>query len=219
MLTISSRIKSISKPLKVALIVATDFVIAFTVWLAATSSFPGLKIFVVQVGSASGEFLEAGSLYAFIISYAVMLLYLLRSGFYRSRIGSYESKLTLLRSVIGSLAFGITYSICLFYIDDQKQLPLSVYLFISLGCFIVLYAILNFIRDIASYILYTKLTNNDIKKNVLIYGAGAAGLQLLNTIKDDVHINLVGLFDDSKNIKGSIEIDNNYYVNSKYLIQ
>jgi len=203
MLTILSRIKSISKPLKVALIVATDFVIAFTVWLAATSSFPGLKIFVVQVGSASGEFLEAGSLYAFIISYAVMLLYLLRSGFYRSRIGSYESKLTLLRSVIGSLAFGITYSICLFYIDDQKQLPLSVYLFISFGCFIVLYAILNFIRDIASYILYTKLTNNDIKKNVLIYGAGAAGLQLLNTIKDDVHINLVGLFDDSKNIKGS----------------
>ena len=204
MLAILSRIKSISKPLKVALVVATDFIIAFTVWFAATSSVPGLKIFVVQVGSASGEFLEAGSFYAFIISYTVMLLYLLRSGFYRSRIGSYESKLTLLRSVIGSLAFGITYSICLFYIDDQKQLPLSVYLFISLGCFIILYAILNFIRDIASYILYTKLTNNDInKKNVLIYGAGAAGLQLLNTIKDDVHINLVGLFDDSKNIKGS----------------
>ena len=132
-----------------------------------------------------------------------VIVYLFYSGFYRSRIGSYESKLTLLRSVIGSLAFGITYSICLFFIDDQKQLPFTVYLFISLGCFIVLYAIINFIRDIASYILYTKSLNTNIKRNVLIYGAGAAGLQLLNAIRDDVNINLVGLFDDSNNIKGS----------------
>ena len=33
--------------------------------------------------------------------------------------------------------------------------------------------------------------------------AGAAGLQLLNTIEDDIHITVVGLFDDSTNIQGS----------------
>ena len=203
MIAVFSQIKLLSKPVKVMLVVATDFIVAFLAWLALTSAAPGLKIFVVKVGSASGEFVEAGSFYTFIVSYAIMLVYLFYSGFYRSRIGSYESKLTLLRSVIGSLAFGITYSTCLFFIDDQKQLPFTVYLFISLGCFIVLYAIINFIRDIASYILYTKSLNTNNKRNVLIYGAGAAGLQLLNAIRDDVNINLVGLFDDSNNIKGS----------------
>ena len=149
MIAFLSQIKLLSKPVKVMLVVATDFIVAFLAWLALTSAAPSLKIFVVKVGSASGEFVEAGSLYTFIVSYAIMLVYLFYSGFYRSRIGSYESKLTLLRSVIGSLAFGITYSTCLFFIDDQKQLPFTVYLFISLGCFIVLYAIINFIRDIA----------------------------------------------------------------------
>lgn len=195
-------LKSLSKPIKVFLVATTDFVAAFFVWLALSSTTPSLKIFIVKIGSASGEFIEAGSINSFIVSYLIMLAYLLNSGFYRSRIGSYESKLTLLRSVIGALAFGVTYSACLFFIESQNQLPLSIYVLISLACFIILYAILNFVRDIASYILYTKSTNIE-SKNVLIYGAGAAGLQLLNTIKDDIHINLVGLFDDSNKIQGS----------------
>jgi FlaA1/EpsC-like NDP-sugar epimerase len=197
------RIKSLPKPLKVILVASADFIAVFSAWFALTSATPSLKIFVVNIGNASGELIKAGSLTAFIVSYIVMLLYLLYSGFYRSRIGSYESKLTLLRSALGSLIYGITYSLCLFFLDDQKQLPFLVYLFISLSCFIILYAIINFIRDIASYILYTKSINSNNKKNVLIYGAGAAGLQLLNAIRDDININLVGLFDDSNNIKGS----------------
>jgi FlaA1/EpsC-like NDP-sugar epimerase len=197
------RIKLLPKPLKVILVASADFIAVFLAWFALTSATPSLKIFVVNIGNASGEFIKAGSFTTFIVSYIVMLLYLLYFGFYRSRIGSYESKLTLLRSVLGSLIYGITYSLCLFFIDDQKQLPFLVYLFISLSCFIILYAIINFIRDIASYILYTKSINSNNKKNVLIYGAGAAGLQLLNAIKDDIKINLVGLFDDSNNIKGS----------------
>ena len=67
---------------------------------------------------------------------------------------------------------------------------------------LLFYSVLNIIRDLASYILYTK-DIKDNSKDVLIYGAGAAGLQLLNTIKDDININIVGLFDDSKNLQGS----------------
>jgi FlaA1/EpsC-like NDP-sugar epimerase len=203
MTKVITRIKSFPKPLKILLVAGTDFIAAFSIWFALTSSAPGLKVFVVQVGGSSGEFIQAGSFYTFIVSYAVSASYLFKSGFYRSRIGSYDSKITLLRSVIASFAYGVAFSICLFYIDGQKELPLSIYLFISLSCFIILYAVLNFIRDIASYLLYNKATSIDNKKNILIYGAGAAGLQLLNAIKDDININLVGLFDDSKNIKGS----------------
>ena len=195
-------LKNLSKPKKVFVIAVTDFIIAFLAWFSMLTSSPDLKFFIISTSSISGEFVNAGSISVFLVAYLIMFIYLLSSGFYRSRIGSYESKLTLLRSLIGSLLFGVVYSLGLFFIDGQKDLPITIYLFISLGCFIILYGILNVIRDLASYLLYTKSTSPK-SKNVLIYGAGAAGLQLLNTIKDDKNINLVGLFDDSKNIKGS----------------
>ena len=196
------RIKRLPKPLKVFLVALADFLAVLFAWYGFTNIGPNLKIFIINIGSTSGEFLEPGSLKTFFIAYGFAFTYLLNSGFYRSRIGSYESKLTLLRSVIGSLTYGITYSLSLFYIDGYKDLPLSFYVFITLGCFIVIYAILNFVRDLASFILYTKAQSSK-SKNILIYGAGAAGLQLLNTIKDDIHVNVVGLFDDSRNVKGS----------------
>ena len=197
------KIKNLSKPIKVLFVAVADFTAVFLAWYGFTNTAPDLKIFLINAGSSSGEFLEPGSIKTFFVAYAVAFIYLFNSGFYRSRIGSYESKLTLLRSVIGSFAYGITYSLSLYYIDGYKDLPIHFYVFISISCFIVIYAILNFIRDLASYVLYTKAPNAENKKNILIYGAGAAGLQLLNTIKDDIHINVVGLFDDSSNIKGS----------------
>ena len=197
------RIKKLSKPIKVVFVAIADFSAVFLAWYAFTNTAPNLKIFLINVGSTSGEFLEPGSLKTFFAAYTAAFIYLFHSGFYRSRIGSYESKLTLLRSVIGSFAYGITYSLSLYYIDGYKDLPIYFYVFISISSFVVIYAILNFIRDLASYVLYTKAPSTENKKNILIYGAGAAGLQLLNTIKDDIHINVVGLFDDSTNIKGS----------------
>ena len=197
------RIKKLSKPVKVFFVAIADFSLVFLAWYGFTNTAPDLKIFLINIGSASGDFIEPGSLKTFFIAYGVTFIYLFNSGFYRSRIGSYESKLTLLRSVIGSFTYGITYSLSLYYIDGYRELPIHFYVFISISCFVVIYAILNFIRDLASYVLYTKAPNAENKKNVLIYGAGAAGLQLLNTIKDDIHINVVGLFDDSANIKGS----------------
>ena len=197
------RIKKLSKPIKVVFVAIADFSAVFLAWYVFTNTAPNLKIFLINIGSTSGEFLEPGSLKTFFAAYTVAFIYLFNSGFYRSRIGSYESKLTLLRSVIGSFAYGITYSLSLYYIDGYKDLPIYFYVFISISSFVVIYAILNFIRDLASYVLYTKTPSTKNKKNILIYGAGAAGLQLLNTIKDDIHINVVGLFDDSTNIKGS----------------
>lgn len=195
-------IKRLPKPIKVFLIALTDFFLAFTFWYGLSYSGQGVKIFVVNIGTTTGEFLEPSSVYSFFISYFLTLIYLFYSGFYRSTIASYESKLTLLRSVFGSMIFGISYSYCIYYIDGINELPFFIYFIIALGNFIILYTIFNIVRDLASFVLYTKAKNID-SKNVLIYGAGAAGLQLLNTIKDDQNINIVGLFDDANNISGS----------------
>lgn len=195
-------IKSLSKPVKVFLVAITDFFLAFFLWYILSYSAQGIKIFIVSIGTASGEFLNSGSVPSFLLAYLVAFIYFFYSGFYRSTISSYESKLTLLRSVIGSLIFGIFYCLCLIYIDGINELPFFIYFIITLGNFIVLYSILNIVRDLASYLLYTKNQKVD-SKNILIYGAGAAGLQLLNTIKNDVNINIVGLFDDERKISGS----------------
>ena len=202
MLKFRTFIKSLSKSNKVMVIVATDFVAMISIWYVLNYSSEALRIFVINIGSNGGRYLESGSIYSFLSAYSLALAYLLLSGFYRSRIGSYESKLTLLRSIFGSLIFGISYSLCILIIDRLTGLPFYIYLLISIANFIILYSTLNVIRDLASYILYTK-DIKDNSRNVLIYGAGAAGLQLLNTLKEDININIVGLFDDSKNLIGS----------------
>ena len=194
--------KALPKPIKVLLVAITDFILAFTFWYTLSYSGQGIKIFIVSLGTTSGEFLDPGSVPSFLAAYLLTFIYLFYSGFYRSTIASYESKLTLLRSINGSLIFGILYCLCLIYIDGINELPFFIYLIIALGNFIVLYSILNIVRDLASYLLYTQSQKKD-SKNILIYGAGAAGLQLLNTIKNDANINIVGLFDDAKKIRGS----------------
>ena len=195
-------IKALPKPIKVLLVAITDFSLAFTFWYTLSYSGQGLRIFIVSLGTTTGEFLESGSVASFMAAYLLTFIYLFYSGFYRSTIASYESKLTLLRSINGSLIFGFFYCFCLVYIDGNNELPLFIYLIIALAHFIVLYSILNLVRDLASYLLYTKTQKKD-SKNIIIYGAGAAGLQLLNTLKNDTNINIVGLFDDAKKISGS----------------
>lgn len=194
--------KSLPKPIKVFLVAITDFILAFTFWYTLSYSGQGIKIFIVSLGTTTGEFLNSGSVMSFLVAYLLTFIYLFYSGFYRSTIASYESKLTLLRSVFGSLIFGVFYCLCLVYIDGFSKLPLFIYFIIGLGNFIVLYSILNIVRDLASYLLYTKAQKKG-SKDILIYGAGAAGLQLLNTIKNDTNINIVGLFDDARKIIGS----------------
>lgn len=198
-----NHITKLSKPIKVFLTASTDFITFACLWYGLSFSGDGLKFFIITIGSTSGEFIEPGSILSFLISYFVTFNYLFYSGFYRSTISSYESKLTLLRSAFGSLMFGVSYCLCLYFIDGLKDLPFFIYFLIGLGNFIILYAILNIVRDLASYILYTKSKNQKPENRILIYGAGAAGLQLLNTIKNDPRLDIVGLYDDASNISGS----------------
>ena len=84
-------LKQLSKPIKVSLVAITDFIVVFLAWYGFTYTAPDLKIFLIVIGSTSGEFLEPGSIKTFLTAYAATFIYLFNSGFYRSRIGSYES--------------------------------------------------------------------------------------------------------------------------------
>jgi FlaA1/EpsC-like NDP-sugar epimerase len=64
----------------------------------------------------------------------------------------------------------------------------------------VFYAFLNISRDIAKYILYPKNFNIDAKP-VIIYGAGASGNELFQSLMLDPSRRLIAFFDNSKNLK------------------
>ena len=64
----------------------------------------------------------------------------------------------------------------------------------------VFYAFLNVSRDAAKYLLYPYNTNVDAK-NIVIYGAGASGNELFQSILLDPSKRLLAFFDDSKNLR------------------
>ena len=77
-------IKGLSKPIKVFLVAVADFLVVFLAWYGFTNTAPDLKIFLINIGSTSGEFLEPGSIKTFFVAYAVAFIYLFNSGFYRA---------------------------------------------------------------------------------------------------------------------------------------
>ena len=131
-----------------------------------------------------------------------MLTYLYFNGFYNNAIGSYHSQSTLLRSLMGSFLYATSYVIMITYLDVSSVFSEKKYLSIGLLLFFSAYAILNIIRDIAGYLLYLN-TNKIISKNVLIYGAGSAGKQLLEALKVDASINVIGFYDDDIKKEGT----------------
>lgn len=131
-----------------------------------------------------------------------MLAYLYFNGFYNSAIGSYHSQSTMLRSLMGSFLYATSYVIIITYLDVSSVFGEKKYLSIGLLLFFSAYAILNIIRDIAGYLLYLN-TNKIISKNVLIYGAGSAGKQLLEALKVDASINVIGFYDDDIKKEGT----------------
>jgi FlaA1/EpsC-like NDP-sugar epimerase len=64
----------------------------------------------------------------------------------------------------------------------------------------VFYAFLNLSRDTAKYFLYSYSTNEDARP-VIIYGAGASGNELHQSLLQDPSKKIVAFFDDSNNLK------------------
>ena len=131
---------------------------------------------------------------SFIFPLVFSLGYLYVFGFYKSLIKFFDSKDSILLSVSGSMIFGLSWSII--YIT-QFQIISTNFLAIALlqGFLLsaVFYAFLNISRDIAKYLLYPYIINKDAK-NIVIYGAGASGNELFQSILLDPTKKLLAFF-------------------------
>jgi FlaA1/EpsC-like NDP-sugar epimerase len=99
------------------------------------------------------------------------------------------------------MVFGYSWSIMHVY---QFQLVSTTFLSVAIlqGTLLaaVFYAFLNISRDVAKYILYPYNTNKDAVP-VVIYGAGATGNELFQSLLLDPSKKLIAFFDDSKNLR------------------
>jgi FlaA1/EpsC-like NDP-sugar epimerase len=137
----------------------------------------------------------------FIVPASFSILYLYFFGFYRSLIKFFDSKDAIFLCITGSLVFGFVWAIMHIY---QFQVISTTFLSIAIlqGLLLsaVFYAFLNLSRDTAKYLLYPHNTNEDARP-VIIYGAGASGNELHQSLLQDPSKKIVAFFDDSKNLK------------------
>jgi FlaA1/EpsC-like NDP-sugar epimerase len=119
----------------------------------------------------------------------------------------FNSKDTIKIALTGSTIFGFSWAAV--YLNQYELIRANFLTTVFLQALLlsaVFYAFLQISRDVAGLILYpNKLRFHG--KPILIYGAGAAGIELYHALKLNPSIRIVGFFDNSLALKGA-EIDN-----------
>ena len=196
----ASTLRNLSRRKKILVIVLADCLIAFLCW---TIFGPPLSILIASNFENSLYSLISANIFSFISPFVFTFLYFYFSGFYRSLIKFFDSKDSIFKAMIGSFIFGFTWGGTYLYqyeIIRTDFLTTAILQSFLLGS--VFYAFLQISRDIAKLIIYPTSESLNAKP-VLIYGAGTAGNELFNSIKQNPRIKIVGFYDNSYKLKGA----------------
>ena len=197
-------IKSLSRNKKITIIALVDYVMAFACWVVFG---PPLSVLLTANFEVNILNVIVLNYVNFFIPFLLTSLYFYISGLYRSSIRFSDSRDLTIRSIKGSFIFGISWGFVYLYQFEivRNQFLYTVFLRAIFLSFIF-YASIQIIRDLARILIYP---NNSTNKGrpVLIYGAGAAGNELYQAIKNNPGIEIVGFFDNSNSLNGS-EINN-----------
>ena len=183
---------------KLAIVLLNDALLALICWVVFG---PPMATYIASefTDEIIDIFYDQWQSFIFPLIFSIAYLYIF--GFYKSLIKFFDSKDAILLSVSGSLVFGISWAV--FHINQFQIISTTFLAVILLQGFLlsaVFYAFLNISRDIAKYLLYPYTINKDAK-NIVIYGAGASGNELFQSILLDPSKKLLAFFDDSKNLQ------------------
>ena len=194
-----SALRSLSRKYKLLILTSVDFLTAFACWIIFGPPFSALISSNFEISLLD---VVLQNYLNFIIPTILTFIYFINSGFYRSSIRYSESNDLILRALKGSCIFGISWG--LVYASESEiirnQYILATILR-SIFLAYVFYAFLQISRDIARILL----NKNKLRggKPVLIYGAGAAGNELYQTLKHKTDVNIIGFFDNSDSLGGA----------------
>ena len=195
---IASLLKNLDRNQKLAFIIFSDFVLALICWLVFG---PPMATYIASEFSSNVLDILYSEWKSFFFPASLSIVFFYIFGFYKSLIKFFDSKDSILLSLTGSLIFGFSWSIIHIYqfkIVSTSFLSIAFLQGILLAA--VFYAFINISRDIAKYLLYPYNTNDDAR-HIIIYGAGASGNELFQSILLDPSKKLLAFFDDSKNLK------------------
>ena len=183
---------------KLLIMLLNDMLLALVCWIIFGP--PMATVIASEFSSGILQILYSEWL-SFLLPIIFALSYLYFFGFYKSLIKFFDSKDSIFLSLTGAMVFGYSWSIMHVY---QFQLVSTTFLSVAIlqGTLLaaVFYAFLNISRDVAKYILYPYNTNKDAVP-VVIYGAGATGNELFQSLLLDPSKKLIAFFDDSKNLR------------------
>ena len=198
---IGNRLSSLNRKTKLAIIVSSDVIMALTAWIIfgpPLINAVGTNFSITILDTVLNQFFQ------FFFPVVLAVLFMNFFGFYRSIIRFFDSVDSIVVSIFGSMIFGFGWS--LIYLSQTAQATSTIFFVAILQGFVLsvmFYALLNTSRDIAKLILYP-YTIEDTANPVVIYGAGAAGKELMQTILLDRTKNLVAFFDDSRDLKNRL---------------
>jgi FlaA1/EpsC-like NDP-sugar epimerase len=197
-------IRALSRNQKITIIVLFDFFIALFCWIIFG---PPLSVLL----NANFEIRILDIILINYVNFLIPLLftcvYFYISGLYRSSIRYSDSRDLTIRSIKGSFIFGISWGfVYLLQFEIIRNQFIYIVFLRSIFLSFVFYASIQIIRDLARILIYPNKSNNK-GKPILIYGAGAAGIELYQAIKNNSKIEIVGFFDNSDSLNGS-EINN-----------
>ena len=201
---IINKIRLFSRNKKMLVICIVDLFLAFMCWMIFG---PILSVLLATNFEISLLDIFILNYLNFFIPISLTIVYFYFSGMYRSSIRFSDSRDLTARSIKGAFIFGFSWGFIYLYQFEIVRNQFFYTLFMrSFFLSFVFYASIQIIRDLARILIYP---NNSLNKGkpVLIYGAGAAGNELYQAIKNNPNVDIVGFFDNSDSLSGS-EINN-----------
>ncbi len=197
-------IRSLSRINKVLILLLVDTILCLVSWIIFG---PPLSVLMASNFQIDLVTIINQNFLNFVIPCIFTFIYFFISGFYRSSLRFSQSKDLTFRSIKGALIFGLIWG--LVYLIEFEIIRNQYFLIVVLRALLisfVFYGALQISRDIARLIIYPDIVKSS-GKPVLIYGAGVAGNELYNSIKNNNNIKVVGFFDNSNSLTGA-EINN-----------
>ena len=198
--SLAYKLINLSRNHKILVLAIADFFIAFLCWVVFG---PPLSLLIATNFESSLLELILLNYLSFLIPFFLAFIYFYVSGFYRSLMRLFDSKDSIFRALIGSFIFGFSWGlIYLYQYESIRTDYLTTIVLQSLLLSSVFYAFIQISRDIAKLIIYPDKDRLDAKP-ILIYGAGSAGNELYQSIKQNPKIRVIGFFDNSFKLKGA----------------
>ena len=195
------RLRLLSSKSKLLLLIFSDILMAMTAWVVfgpPLINYIGTEFSYPILNTIYDQFFQ------FLIPALCSIFFMWFFGFYRSLIRFFDSMDAILTALIGSLIFGFGWA--LIYLS-QLNFSDSNIIFIAFLQGIILsflfYALINIIRIIARILIYPN-SNEENAIPVVIYGAGAAGKELMEAVQIDKSKNLIAFYDDSYDLKNRL---------------